>query len=110
MFISTVGGEGDGTVTYPDNQITNLWYDRSTNQINVDFQLKTSGVNVQLKAMDTRQGGTWDQWISGRTWYCSQSSGSDFITVPSYNGTVMYVVFLYVNGSPSASKQIMVSR
>lgn len=103
-FISMAGGDdGPG---YANDEIRNMWYDSSTGQINVDFNLKTSGVNVQLQVVDTRSGG----WITGRTWYCPQNCGSDFISVPSYNGTVMYAVILFVNGSPAASKQIMVSR
>ena len=104
-FISMAGGDGNGPA-YANDEIRNMWYDSSTGKINVDFNLKTSGVNVQLKVVDTRSGG----WITGRTWYCPQNCGSDFISVPSYNGTVMYVVMLFVNGSPAASKQIMVSR
>lgn len=103
-FISMAGGD-DGPA-YANDEIRNMWYDSSTGQINVDFNLKTSGVNVQLQVVDTRSGG----WITGRTWYCPQNCGSDFISVPSYNGTVMYAVILFVNGSPAASKQIMVSR
>lgn len=104
-FISMAGGDGNGPA-YANDEIRNMWYDSSTGKINVDFNLKTSGVNVQLRVVDTRSGG----WITGRTWYCPQNCGSDFISVPSYNGTVMYVVMLFVNGSPAASKQIMVSR
>ena len=104
-FISMAGGDGNGPA-YANDEIRNMWYDSSTGKINVDFNLKTSGVKVQLQVVDTRSGG----WITGRTWYCPQNCGSDFISVPSYNGTVMYVVMLFVNGSPAASKQIMVSR
>lgn len=114
LFISNVASD-DRVIK---DEIKNMWYDRSSGKINVDFNLERSGAYVQLKVLDTRNGYSklcqYDSscsWICGRTWYCPQNCGSDYIQVPSYNsGTVLYVVQLWVNGAVKATKQIAVSR
>lgn len=104
--LSTVAVDSDGPA-YTNNQITNLWYDSSTNKINVDFQLKKSGVTVGFKLLSTKSG----SWYDGGSWYCPQNSGSYFINVPNETGNVLYVVVLTINGTEDgASKQVVVSR
>ena len=104
--LSTTAVDSDGPA-YTNNQITNLWYDRSTNKINVDFQLKRSGATVGFRLLSTKSG----SWYNGGSWYCPQNCGSYFINVPNETGNVLYIVVLTVNGTEDgATKQIVISR
>ena len=104
--LSTTAVDSDGPA-YTNNQITNLWYDRSTNKINVDFQLKRSGVTVGFRLLSTKSG----RWYEGGSWYCPQNSGGYFINVPNETGNVLYIVVLTINGTEDgATKQIVISR
>lgn len=105
-FISTVAVDVVSPA-YTDNEIRNMWYDRSTNRIYVDFNLKTSGVTVGLKLLSTKSGAGWS---SGPSWYDMQSYGTAYVGVPSESGSVLYIVVLTVNGKGVASKQIVISR
>ena len=105
-FISTVAVDVVSPA-YADNEIRNMWYDRSTNRIYVDFNLKTSGVTVGLSLLSTKSGAGWK---SGPSWYDMQSYGTTYIDVPSESGCVLYIVVLTVNGEGVASKQIVISR
>ena len=104
--LSTTAVDSDGPA-YANNQITNLWYDRSSNKINVDFCLKRSGATVGFRLLSTKSG----RWYSGGSWYCPQNCGSYFINVPNETGNVLYIVVLTVNGAEDgATKQIVISR
>ena len=104
--LSTTAVDSDGPA-YASNQITNLWYDSSTNKINVDFQLKRSGATVGFRLLSTKSG----SWYDGGSWYCPQNCGSYFINVPNETGNVLYIVVLTINGAEDgATKQIVVSR
>ena len=114
--LSTTAVDTDGP-TYNSTEIVDLGYNRSTNKIYVDFQLKTesllnrpNGAKVEIKLMSTKQGTSLSNLITDGAWYIKQNSGRGYVTVPSESGNVLYIVFLYVNDEIAASKQIVVSR
>ena len=114
--LSTTAVETDGPI-YNSTEIVDLGYNRSTNKIYVDFQLKTNtyitnpnGAKVEIRLMSTKQGTSMSSLITDGAWYIKQGSGRGYVTVPSESGNVLYIVFLYVNDEIAASKQIVVSR
>lgn len=116
--LSTTAVDTDGP-TYNSTEIVDLGYNRSTNKIYVDFQIKTAsfisrpdGAKVEIKLLPTsgRGGYTLDNMKSDGPWYIKQNSGRGYVTVPQESGNVLYIVFLCVNDEIAASKQIVVSR
>ena len=119
--ISTVAvvPDPDNSPVYNSTEIVDLGYDRSTNKIYVDFQLKSSsllnrpnGAKVEIKLLPTSGNGgyTIDNMKSDGPWYIRQCSGRGYVGVPQESGTVLYIVFLCVNDEIAASKQIVISR
>ena len=118
--LSTTAVDTDGP-TYNSTEIVDMGYNRSTNKIYVDFQLKSNsymtnpdGAKVEIRMMSTKQGTSMSDngkyLITDGAWYIRQSSGRGYVTVPQESGNVLYIVFLYVNDEIAASKQIVVSR
>lgn len=86
--------------------ITNLNYNISTNKLAVDYSLKNSGSTVEIILMSTKSGRNY----SSGSWREMNDHGTANVSIPSENGSVLYVVLLKVNGSIQASKQINISR